>query len=144
MTSVPPSPARTTLASVWRSVPLCRRHRRDGARLVVFGRNPVRDWILVERAFSRTKRRAVRHAIYYNITYLKARLATVGGIFYQYCVPNGTYLDRLATPVFYDKNRIVDYQQLTRSSEHDGARPVSTIFHRYRPPFGVASRWQTH
>jgi len=46
-----------------------------------------------------------------------------GGIFYQYFVPNGTRLDRLATPVFYDKNRIADYQQLTRSSEHDWASP---------------------
>ena len=93
--------------------------------------NPVRDVPefnsgLVE-PIARVNRRAVGTR-YINITYLTARLAMAGGIFYQYCVPNGTCLDRLATPVFYDKNCIADYQWLTRSSERDWAMPYAIDF----------------
>ena len=70
--------------------------------------NPVRDLILVE-PIARVNRRAVGTR-YINITYLTARLAMAGGIFYQYCVPNGTRSCHSTNPIFYDKNRTADYQ----------------------------------
>jgi len=96
-----------------------------GHRPVVFGRNPVRDWILVEIAFSRANRRAVgtQFYLFVHISRTYGTQLDFSSFFYQYCVPDGTYLDRLATPVFYDKNRIADYQQITRSSERDWAMP---------------------
>ena len=48
-----------------------------------------------------------------------------GGIFYQYCVPNGTRPCHPTNPIFYDKNHTADYQHLTWSSEHDWAMPYA-------------------
>jgi len=81
-----------------------------GQRPVVFGKNPVRDLILVERAFSQAKQACRRYAIlFYLFAHISRTYGTLlefSSFFYQYFVPNGTCSRHLTNPVFYDKKNV--------------------------------------